>query len=162
MYLFRLIYYSRNIIRPEKGPVTDQLRAILDQCRRNNPPLGITGAMIFDGAYFAQVLEGDRKAVTELFCRIANDPRNTDPVILEATAISERRFTDWMMGFAGHSADLDPIYVRYGSKAEFNPAKMTAEALLGFVVELSSKDMRGPRVQIDGHGEPSQPTPEAA
>ena len=50
--------------------------------------------------YFGQVLEGDRASVSDLFCRIAKDPRHRSVVIVEASAVAERRFDRWAMGLA--------------------------------------------------------------
>ena len=136
MYLFRLIYYSRNAIPDSEAPQRAELKGIIEACRRNNPPLGVTGALLFNQTYFAQVLEGDRKAVTETFCRIANDPRHTDLVILEARPIERRRFADWSMAFVS-SAAAEEVHRRYCISSQFNPAKMTADSLLGFMEELS-------------------------
>lgn len=140
MYLHRMIYYSRNAIKELQKPIKAEVRSILDQSARNNPPLGITGALLFNGTFFAQILEGDRKAVTETFCRISNDPRHTDIVIMEMRPIDRRRFSDWCLAFAGHSDEIDQLYVKYGLTVSFNPAKMTARSLLEFVDELFEHD----------------------
>ena len=135
MYLFRLIYYSRNLIPDQDAPQRRELKDIIEACRRNNPPFGVTGALLFNQSYFAQVLEGDRKAVTETFCRICSDPRHSDLVILEARPITQRRFANWSMGFV--SAEVaEEVHRRYCISSQFNPAKMTADSLLGFMVEL--------------------------
>ncbi|MCG8563118.1 MAG: BLUF domain-containing protein [Hyphomicrobiales bacterium] len=138
MYLFRLIYYSRNAIPESEAPQRAELKGIIEACRRNNPPLGVTGALLFNQTYFAQVLEGDRKAVTQTFCRIANDPRHTDLVILEARPIQRRRFANWSMGFVSASV-AEEVHRRYCISSQFNPTKMTADSLLGFMEELSEE-----------------------
>lgn len=136
MYLFRLIYYSRNAIVGSDDPhFRDDLRSILDAAKRNNMASGVTGALLFNQSYFAQVLEGDRKAVTQTFCRIVQDPRHADPVILEARPITKRRFADWSMCFVGQPV-AEEVHRRYCVSNEFMPAKMTADSLLGFMEEL--------------------------
>ena len=122
MYLFRLVYYSRNIVKTLGQPVSSEIKSILNSAAKNNPSLGLTGALIFNDAYFAQVLEGDRKAVTATFCKIAGDPRHSDLVIMKAEPIEQRTFLRWSMAFAGHSDDIDPLYVKYGIAIGFNPA----------------------------------------
>lgn len=136
MYLSRLIYYSRNAIPETGNPLRAELKGILDACQRNNPPMGVSGALLFNETYFAQVLEGDRKAITETFCRISADPRHSDLVILEACPIDRRRFAAWSMGFVGEPV-AEEVHRRYCISNQFNPAKMTADALLGFMVELT-------------------------
>ncbi|MEC9369455.1 MAG: BLUF domain-containing protein [Pseudomonadota bacterium] len=136
MYLFRLIYYSRNTLAEVEQPrQRAELKAILASAQKNNPPLGVTGALLYNQSYFAQVLEGDRKAVTEVFCRIARDERHSDLVILEGRPITKRRFADWSMCFAGQPV-AEEVYRRYCVSNQFNPAKMGADSLLGFMEEL--------------------------
>lgn len=139
MYLFRLVYYSRNAVKSLGQPVSTEIKSILNSAARNNPSLGLTGALIFNDAYFSQVLEGDRKAVTSTFCKIARDPRHSDLVIMKAEPIEQRTFLRWSMAFAGHSEELDPLYVKYGIAIGFNPAKMTSENLLGFITETVAR-----------------------
>ena len=136
VYLFRLIYYSKNtVVDPDNPKQRDDLKDILESAKRNNMANGVTGALLFDQNYFAQVLEGDRKAVTQTFCRILKDPRHSDHVILDARAIDQRRFADWSMCFVGQPV-VEEVHRRYCTSNEFEPAKMTADSLLGFMVEL--------------------------
>ena len=136
MYLFRLIYYSKNAIVSSEDPnFRAALKDIHEKARRNNMVNGVTGALLFNRSYFAQVLEGDRKAVTETFCRIASDPRHKDPVILDARPITQRRFTDWSLCFAGQPVS-EEVHRRYCVSSEFLPMKMSADSLLGLMDEL--------------------------
>lgn len=140
MYLMRLTYYSHNLIVESGAKLTQELKSILESCSRNNPPNGISGALLFSQKYFAQILEGDRKAVTATFNRIAKDPRHTDIVILKAAPIDERTFSNWAMTFAGQSDAVDKLYNKYSPQQEFNPAKMTAHSLEGLIEELVAND----------------------
>ncbi|MEM8744928.1 MAG: BLUF domain-containing protein [Pseudomonadota bacterium] len=136
MYLFRLTYYSRiSAVDPDSPDLRGELKRILNSAKQNNMSNGVTGALLFNQTYFAQILEGDRKAVTDTFCRIAQDPRHTDLVILDASAISKRRFADWSMCFVGQPVS-EEVHRRYCVSNEFLPAKMTAESLLEFVEEV--------------------------
>lgn len=135
MYLIRLIYYSTNAVPAQEGSLQKELKSILLSSQRNNPPLGVTGGLIFNYSYFAQVLEGDRKAVTETFCKIANDPRHEGLVLLESKPIGTRMFEHWHMAFVGGQVSENNLR-RFGTSAQFHPEKMTAESLLGFVREV--------------------------
>ena len=64
--LIQLTYASRATDR--LGP-TD-IKEILAASRRNNTPLGITGALCIHNGIFLQILEGDRQAVSTLYHRI--------------------------------------------------------------------------------------------
>ncbi|MDH3579614.1 MAG: BLUF domain-containing protein [Hyphomicrobiales bacterium] len=148
MYLFRLIYYSKNAIIDSDHPnQRAELKQIMAKAQQHNPALGVTGALLFNQIYFAQVLEGDRKAVTDVFCKIAKDPRHTDLVILEARPISKRRFADWSMRFVGQPA-AEEVHRRYCTSNELLPMKMSADSLLGFMGELI--EMPPPAARADG------------
>ena len=96
--LFRLAYYSTNLIRRSIDPRRSELRKLVLSAGANNRKRGITGGLMFNRGYFGQVLEGDRSAVSALFCEIAKDPRHRSIVIVEASTIDKRLFEHWSMG----------------------------------------------------------------
>lgn len=137
MYLSRLVYYSKNkVTNTADQSAFKQIKSILDQSSLHNRENGITGALLFNQAYFAQVLEGDRKAVTSTFCHISKDTRHSDIVLVSAAPITERIFKDWTMAFAGKSECAQELYIRFGITQDFNPRKMTSESLLEFICQL--------------------------
>ena len=148
MYLFRLTYYSHNKIAGAADTLTKELKGILNACKKNNPGSGISGALMFSNQFFAQTLEGDRKAVTETFCRISQDPRHGEIVILHAHPIDFRRFDDWTMAFAGQSEVSDVLYNKYSTSASFNPAKMTGASLEALIGELAQTDHKVAKTKL--------------
>lgn len=140
MYLFRMVYYSRVAIGQDQDEISGNLKSILASSARNNRAAGVSGALLFNRTYFAQVLEGDRKAITTTFCRIAADPRHSDLVILKAEPINQRVFELWSMGHVGHTDISESLFLRYGTTPELNPAKMSAESLTTFIRELVDMD----------------------
>ena len=54
-------------MNPDDPHLRADLKSILEAAKRNNMANGVTGALLFNQEYFAQVLEGDRKVVTETF-----------------------------------------------------------------------------------------------
>lgn len=142
MYLFRAVYYSRNRIKDAGLSPTKEIKAIAASCARNNPSAGITGALIFNDHYFAQVLEGDRKQVSTALWRISQDARHSDPILLTGEAVTERRFPTWSMAFAGHSEAIDRLYLRYGIAVGLDPARMSAPSLMGLIDELVRTETR--------------------
>ena len=69
--------------------------------RRNNSLLQITGALLYSGGHFAQVLEGPKAAINERFRRISQDVRHTHvtPLIYEPADV--RQFANWSMVLCG-------------------------------------------------------------
>jgi hypothetical protein len=117
-----LIYCSHALI-PKDGPEMAELRA---QCLRNNPALGITGALTFDGRQFFQVLEGPEIALDALFARIATDPRHSALRLLHRGPLATRRFPGWSMHFvdSGAYAHLGHAF-SYGSLARAGCQELT-------------------------------------
>jgi hypothetical protein len=140
MYLHRLVYYSENKIREIGGQLAKELKAILAAGHRNNPPAGITGALVFNEHYFVGVLEGDRRRVSTALLRIAADPRNANVTILDARAVGERRFDEWSSVYAGHSETVDRLYLRYGLTHGLDPGRMSAESMLALVEAMTRLD----------------------
>ncbi|MFZ4405790.1 MAG: BLUF domain-containing protein [Paracraurococcus sp.] len=99
--LYSLAYFSRNMIQGDAATVDAEITAILDVARTKNRAAGITGALLFSGGCFAQVLEGPRGAVEDIFETIQNDERHRDVTILHLHPIETRSFPSWSMAYAG-------------------------------------------------------------
>jgi hypothetical protein len=107
--LFSLAYFSRNAIEGNADEMRAALATILASARRNNARRGVTGALLFSDGCFAQVLEGPREAVEEVFETIQCDPRHSDVTIMHLHAVEQRSFGAWSMAFAGiDGVSVDP------------------------------------------------------
>ncbi len=99
--IYRILYCSQNCLGGSLDQQAVEIRKVLTTARTNNAARGITGALLFNAGYFAQVLEGPMSRVEEIFEKIQRDPRHTDVTILEAQHVTGRDFPDWSMAFAG-------------------------------------------------------------
>jgi Sensors of blue-light using FAD len=80
------------------------LKKLLIAARMRNKAVGVTGMLVFHDGAFLQALEGEKRAVNEIFARIQNDPRHGDLVVLHRGPGPEPRvFGEWSMGFADFS-----------------------------------------------------------
>jgi hypothetical protein len=130
--LVRLLYASR-----AAEPVPDGLvEAILQQARRNNPELGITGALCHGGEVFLQVLEGGRDPVNALYNRIVCDRRHRRVTLLDYTEIPERRFAGWTMGQVNLSKVNSSILLKYSERAVIDPDAVSGRTLVALTEEL--------------------------
>jgi len=92
----RYFYTSRLSPGQPVTVVADVLRAARAFNRHN----GISGALLFDGEHFAQLLEGHASAVQALARRIEADPRHTGvDVRIEEVGRLEQVFEQWVCGW---------------------------------------------------------------
>ena len=106
MLLVSALYFSRMVDLDDPVEHRARIDSIMEACARNNPRLGLTGALIIERGWFTQVLEGPRWAVTAMLARIARDPRHTAMVIADMQELTERRYADRPMSFI--DADTAP------------------------------------------------------
>lgn len=130
--LVRLIYASR--VHPDLTP--SDIDHILARSHANNARDGVTGALCYTGGVFLQCLEGGRRAVNEVYHRIAGDPRHTDPAILSFSQIVAREFGDWAMGYVAHTADNRALFLKYCPLPQFDPYTMSAASVEALLQEL--------------------------
>jgi len=132
--LVRLLYASR-AAAPLTQSVTD---AILEQSRRNNPSLGVTGVLCFSDDVFIQILEGGRDEVCELYNAIAADPRHVKVRLLVYEEISERRFGGWTMGQVNIRKISPSLLLKYGEKPELDPFACSGRGSMALLEDLIS------------------------
>ena len=107
--LYRLIYFSRSLVAPLDLGGLEVIQDILLASRSRNADRGITGALAFNNDHFAQVLEGSRAAVVEVFRSIQKYALHMRVVVLEEGWIEARDFGDWAMAYAGDPGEPNVI-----------------------------------------------------
>ncbi|UAJ10613.1 BLUF domain-containing protein [Glacieibacterium megasporae] len=127
--LYRLVYYSHNAVTGDADTVATAITSILAKSQVNNQRVGVTGALMFNSGCFAQVLEGPRSAVEEVFERIQQDDRHGDVSLLAFDPVPTRAFEDWSMGFVGASIGDAARYGVLVDSSGFDPARMDGDAL---------------------------------
>ncbi len=78
----------------------EAVRHLVEEARRNNAAIGVTGILLLVDRSFFQVLEGESGPVSSLYEKIAQDTRHARIVKLIQEPIEERDFRDWSMGLA--------------------------------------------------------------
>lgn len=130
--LVRLLYAStlKNAADPSV------IESILAQSRAHNPPLGITGILVYSEGICLQALEGGRKQVSELYGHITKDARHTDVVLLHYEEISERRYGGWTMGQVNLAKVNASVLLKYSETAELNPYSVSGSVSVALLEEL--------------------------
>ncbi|MDP9084693.1 MAG: BLUF domain-containing protein [Pseudomonadota bacterium] len=132
--------------------MTADLKQILASAIRSNSQCDVTGGLVFNRNYFAQVLEGEFAAVTQTYARISNDPRHTDVCIVDMKPVSKRLFGAWSMGYAGNTKLFEALCKEYGHAGGFDPPGMSANDLLAFILTLvTNEEMVASSREVAGH-----------
>lgn len=130
--LVRCLYASRPVAALQ-GVALD---TILDQSRKNNPALGITGLLCVSDDLFIQVIEGGRDEVCDLFNAIVRDDRHQQVRLLAYEEISERRFGNWTMGHVSINKLNPGLLLKYFRRVELNPLECSGAATMALLGEL--------------------------
>lgn len=97
----RLLYISESKIEPMCAEVA--VAKIVSVSVHNNAREGLTGALLFTGTHFAQILEGAPYSIDQLMLVLYADPRHENLRIVDRSPITARRFPDWNMAYSGPS-----------------------------------------------------------
>jgi hypothetical protein len=92
--LSQLVYVSTR-----NASCTDtEIEKILASCKKNNPPLQITGVLLYTDTKFIQLVEGESKIIMGLYDKIKADSRHSRPIMISYGPIKEKAFPSWHMG----------------------------------------------------------------
>lgn len=138
MSLSRLIYLSYaapNLEYPD-------LLNIMQKSEENNSAAAITGMLCYGDSMFLQILEGDRKLVSQTYARISSDKRHFDSELIEFTETDNRLFSVWSMQVVQLDNSMKLLtrdtLTKYSSSVRYAFASMNARQSLNFMVELSA------------------------
>jgi blue light- and temperature-responsive anti-repressor len=137
--LYRLVYTSKNQMPGSEAGMAEAVAQILKTARRNNVRADVTGALMFNGGAFAQVLEGPRRGVEQIFERIQRDMRHGDVTVLQCGPVESRGFTNWSMAFVGQSARGLALWSGLAAESGFDLSRLDGDAVFtmlhGLVLE---------------------------
>ena len=134
MFLTRLIYFSYS------APNTDlDIEQMLQSARTQNAKNNITGALWFDGDIFVQVLEGERRPVSETYHRIAQDKRHKDIELVSCNTVDRRYFHKWNMGYLADSKDNRELILKYSGENKLVPWRLPDTSLLQLLAEAEMR-----------------------
>ena len=102
--VYSLLYVSKTLLEFPAGEA--EVAKIVAVANSRNASLGVTGALVSTGTYFAQLVEGEREAVEELMASIEEDPRHMRLKTIR-TVEEERRFARWSMAYNGNAGFVD-------------------------------------------------------
>lgn len=91
--MLRLFYVSTASPSFRDGDVN----LLVEKAERRNRERGITGALVFNGVNFGQVLEGEDETVLDLMDLIRNDVRHDGVIVVQQRQVDDRAYGGWGM-----------------------------------------------------------------
>jgi hypothetical protein len=119
MSLMQIAYVSESRLPQDHVESSTELQRIFETAQRYNTAHDITGYFVFDGVYFAQILEGSPASVRGTALRISGDRRHSNVRMLGERSVIRREFGQWVMGFS----DLRALHLDGGGKQHFDDVK---------------------------------------
>ena len=134
MSLISLLYISSSSLAAEEA--SHEVARIVATSRAYNATVDITGALLFTGTHFAQILEGDEAVVDALLDKLHLDPRHRDILIVQRGPATVRRCSGWNMAYSGSSTGV-ASYVARALEADVGDARdAAARSLANLMVEF--------------------------
>ncbi len=88
---------------------------ILASALRNNLAEDLSGALIFSGSIFVQILEGPASNLDDMMYRIKADHRHDAVTVMAREEIAYRRFANWSMAYRNvDGLAADELHVQFG------------------------------------------------
>ena len=116
MNLTTLTYASVSGLEPEMAQAA--VEAMVAKARISNAANDITGALLFTGTHFVQVLEGDAGPIDTLLRKLHADNRHDGLIITSRASLTKRRFAGWDMAYSGPSQFVTMRVSRMFNKAD--------------------------------------------
>jgi hypothetical protein len=121
--LSQLVYVSNR----KPNCTAEEIEKILVACKKNNPPLNITGVLLYSDTKFIQLVEGEAKVIMELYDKIKKDPRHSNAMMISYNPIQEKSFPSWHMG----TKDLAKTDLQFKTDISADDRKIFNEILSG-------------------------------
>lgn len=84
-----------------------QVQHIVNVSKRRNAECAVTGALLFSGDHFVQLIEGPSISVAQIRASILQDPRHSDVMTIDDGELLERNFEGWALAYNGRSQFID-------------------------------------------------------
>jgi hypothetical protein len=105
------------------------LEDIVSRARVNNQRLGLSGALLFTGTRFVQLLEGPADALAFMREKIVADERHADVRTIAEGPWRKRSFESWSLAYAGPSQFVAKVLEQALQEAQRDKAKGSASLL---------------------------------
>ena len=137
MFLSSWLYVSTSRLTPEEAMI--EVDRIVAVSRPRNQDLDVTGALLFTGERFVQLLEGPADGVAELQESIFRDTRHENVITIHNDDVRDREFLGWSLAYAGPSRLVAKVVAEGIAESEGNPGR-GSDILVNLLHKFSSPD----------------------
>jgi hypothetical protein len=140
MSVYQIVYCSKNRIAGSSSDIDTAIGSILAGARATNKAADVSGALLFNGMAFAQVLEGSLSAVEQIFEKIQCDERHSNVVVLRNAEAPERIFSDWSMAYADPRAIGELANAEVDLDEAFSHPEASGPRIVSLLRQLVTRD----------------------
>lgn len=119
MSLASWLYVSISRLAPED--TIEEVEKIVAVSRPRNRDLDVTGALLFTGERFVQLLEGPTEGIVALQQSIFRDPRHRQVTTIHSRDVDDREFFAWSLAYAGPSRLVAKVVADAIAESERDP-----------------------------------------
>jgi len=131
------LYVSISRLDPEAA--TEDVERIVAVSNIRNRALDVTGALLFTGDRFVQLIEGPSNSITELQRSIFRDARHHEVTTIRSDDIEEREFLGWSLAYAGPSRLVSKV-VADGIAESLRDPRTGSKILISLLHKFSPLD----------------------
>lgn len=124
MPLASWLYVSISRLTPEEA--MEAVEKIVAVSRPRNRDLDVTGALLFTGQRFVQLLEGPPEGVAALQQSIFRDTRHCEVTTIHSRDTDDREFLGWSLAYAGPSRLVAKVVADGIAESEREPSRGSA------------------------------------
>ena len=133
MRLERVIYIRE--CRIDVAEVKAAMTKLVTDARSRNAELAVSGALLFTGTHFVQILEGPPSSIALILSALRKDPRHSNIFIAARHSISAQIFSGWQMAYHGPSQYARHVK-RLLQKGSIADQRRSTERLTQLVMEF--------------------------
>ncbi len=145
MSLIRLLYRSDSALNGSDRALREVAHAIAARAADANAAVGVSGALMFSGSVFVQLLEGEAAAVETIFERICRDIRHRRLVLLDYAGADVRQFPDAPMTAFEGDDEARRLFPAIGDATTITRNRLSANASVELIRRLHGDRMRQPK-----------------
>lgn len=128
------LYVSFSRLQPDQA--MDEVERIVAISRQRNRDLDVTGALLFTGERFVQLLEGPADCVAALQQSIFRDARHEQVTTIRSDDVDDRQFMGWSLAYSGPSRLVSKV-VSDGIAQSLKDPRTGSEILVSLLHKFS-------------------------